>query len=476
MSHDPLLGALLSDRFRIVRKLPIESLNELYEGEDVSQRRRVLVKFIYRGYLNTQRAEARFREEIMVVRELESQHVTRVFDLGVTEESGPFLVTEYLQGLDLKELIEREGRLAVGRAVTLAIHTLRGLDEAHARGLLHFNLKPENLFVCDPGTAGELAKILDFGIAKVRVSRFWRHLAPEMRSVVYMAPERLDEEASPDLRADLYSVGAILYECLAGKPPHAGGDEARLIEQILEEKPVRLELLRPGLPAGLSELVHRALSPNPGRRMATAEEFIQALAPFARSTKGAEQPAGEAGKGGKAAKPKTWSLPSVLGGLAALGALSFYYLSKAPEPPVPNALPEMPSARLKPAAPSARVQSAASMLSALVSPAPPPAAAVPSSSVVAIPPANALPPPSASAALPPPSASAAPQSVLCYLNRVSGVVSTRGAGCRNPVFIKPNMTARDKFPKWIPPYCGELSVFHCETAPETAPAPEPEGG
>src|SRR5688500_16049925 len=92
MSHDPLLGALLSDRFRIVRKLPIESLNELYEGEDVSQRRRVLVKFIYRGYLNTQRAEARFREEMTAVRELESQHVTRVFDLGVTEEGGPFHV------------------------------------------------------------------------------------------------------------------------------------------------------------------------------------------------------------------------------------------------------------------------------------------------------------------------------------------------------------------------------------------------
>jgi eukaryotic-like serine/threonine-protein kinase len=475
MSHDPLLGALLSDRFRIVRKLPIESLNELYEGEDVSQRRRVLVKFIYPGYLNTQRAEARFREEMMVVRQLESQHVARVFDLGVTEEGGPFLVTEYLQGLDLKQLIERDGRLAVGRAVTLTIHTLRGLGEAHARGLLHFNLKPENLFVSEPGGADELTKILDFGVAKVRVSRFWRHLEPEMRSVVYMAPERLDEEATPDLRADLYSVGAILYECLSGKPPHPARDETLLVQQIRGEKPVRLELLRPGLPAGLSELVHRALAPNPGRRFATAEAFIQALAPFARSTAGAERPAGKAGKGGKggkAANPKAWSVPSVLGGLAALGLLSFYYLSKGPEPAGPGALPEAPSARHEPPASSAKVQSAASMLSALVTPPPPSVVAAPSSSAPALPPA--------SAAAPAPSASAAPQSILCYLNRVSGVVSTRGAGCRTPVFIKPNMTAREKFPKWIPAYCAELSVFHCEAepapVPEPGPGPGPEGG
>ena len=90
MSHDPLIGALLSDRFRIARKLDKESANELYEAEDIGQRRRVLVKFVYGGYLNTQRAEARFREEMKLVAALESEHVARVLDLGVTEGGSPF--------------------------------------------------------------------------------------------------------------------------------------------------------------------------------------------------------------------------------------------------------------------------------------------------------------------------------------------------------------------------------------------------
>jgi serine/threonine-protein kinase len=275
-----------------------------------------------------------------------------------------------------------------------------------------------------------------------------------MRSVVYMAPERLDETSEVDHRADLYSLAAVLYECLSGKPPHAALEESVLVQQILSEKPVKLELERPGLPAGLSEVVQRALSANPERRFATAAELARALEPFSRA-KGVV--AAEAPASTKARAAKSFSLPSVLGGVAALGLLSYYYLSKEPE-----AAP-VPSARSVASAASARAPRASAAAPVPLAPSVAPSPSVP----VSAPRASA----SASSA---PSASAAPAaSMLCYLNRISGVVATRGPNCRKPVFIKPNMTAREKFPKWIPAYCSELSVYHCE---KTEPAGEPAGG
>ncbi len=194
MGQDRLISALLSDRFRIVRNLEKSSVNTIYEAEDVVARRRVAVKFIYPSYLNTRQAEARFRNELTLVMGLKSLNVAKVLDVGVTEEGAPYLVTEYLDGESLKDLLAHEGRLTAAQAVRFAVQTLRGLHEAHASGLFHYNIKPENLFVAKtPGNGEPLIKILDFGISKVRVSRFWRHMDAEMRSVVYMAPERLKD-------------------------------------------------------------------------------------------------------------------------------------------------------------------------------------------------------------------------------------------------------------------------------------------
>lgn len=473
MTDEALIGALLSDRFRIVRKIENDGLNELYAGEDLTTRKPVFVKFVYSGYLNTQRAEARFREDMNLVQELGSPHVARVLDLGVTEEGSPFLVSEFLQGSDLKDLLGREGRLELGRAVDLAIQALRGLGAAHERGLLHLNVKPENLFVAKSSRAGEVCKVLDFGFAKVRVSRFWRHLEPEMRSLVYSAPERLDEEVSADQRADLYSIAAVLYECLCGRAPHAAREETALIQQIRTEKPVRIDVLRPGLPPGLSELVHRGLSSSPARRFGTAGEFIRALEPFALGKLVEPKEAVVASAEVKRDRPRAWSKSSVLGGAAALGLLSYYYLSRAP---APEATPEavlQPSAVPKQAAPPAASSAAAKSQASAAPVSDPRPVTAPAAAISAKASVAAASTASSAAHLAAPSASAGPSAVLCYLNRVSGVVSTRGPGCRNASFAKPNMTNRDKFPKWIPPYCAELAVFHCEAAPDPEPQAVP---
>jgi len=458
MVQDRLLSALLSDRFRIVRNLEKGGVNTIYEAEDLVARRRVAVKFIYPSYLNTRQAETRFRNELTLVMGLKSPNVAKVLDVGVTEEGAPYLVTELLEGESLNELLAREGRLSVERAVRLAVQTLRGLDEAHARGLFHYNLKPENLFVTTTVGGGEpLIKILDFGIAKVRVSRFWRHMEAELRSVVYMAPERLKEGTPANQRADLYSVGAVLYECLSGKPPHPALEENELIEQILTEQPVDLDELRPGLPDGLVDAVQRAMSPFPADRFASAAEFRAALEPFEGGS-GQRSAPGQEKSGIQKPGKREWLLPTALAGLALVGVAVYGALGKnAPgdaEPVLPEDLEPAPSALddIPVFVPSALSEPSAAP--AMLAPPPirtagPVPSAAPSSSA-----------PSSSAPATAPSSNPA-NPVICFLNGTSGVISMKGPLCGNANVVKPNMKDKKRFPKWIPAHCDELAVYHC---------------
>ncbi len=458
MGQDRLISALLSDRFRIVRNLEKGGVNSIYEAEDVVARRRVAVKFIYPGYLNTRQAEARFRNELTLVMGLKSPNVAKVLDVGVTEEGAPYLVTEYLEGESLKDLLAHEGRLTVAQAVRFAVQTLGTLHEAHASGLFHYNIKPENLFVARPAAGGEpLIKILDFGIAKVRVSRFWRHMDAEMRSVVYMAPERLKEGAPANQRADIYSVGAVLYECLSGKPPYPGLEESELVEQILTETPVDLEKLRPGLPDGLADVVERAMSPFPADRFESAAEFREALEKFEG---GSGQRAIHAAEKRLAAKPqkREWFVPATLAALVIVGVVLYAAFGQGSpgdgEPAMPEDLGPAPSAL---AQPPVFVPSALSRSSAA------PSLAVPIAPPAPAPPASAAPKPSAGPVAPAPSDPANP--VICFLNGTSGVISMKGPLCGNANVIKPNMKDKKKFPKWIPAHCDELTVYHCAKKP-----------
>jgi serine/threonine-protein kinase len=391
-----------------------------------------------------------------------------VFEVGVTEDGAPFVVTEYLPGEDLGERLAREGRLLVPEAARIAIQALQGLEEAHALGAFHFNVKPENLSLTQLD-GREVCKLHDFGIAKVRISRFWRHLDAEMRSLVYMAPERLVDEAKVDQRADLYSVGAVLYECLAGKPPHAVGEEAVLIERILSETPKRLDSLRPDVPRGLADAVERALAREPQDRFANAGEFIRALEPFTRS--GASEVLA------KVAAPVKGSPRVPLLVLGSLDALFVGYRWFTSEPSPEDLIDaEVAEYQSPPATSSASIPVASarppralpSLLPAPAAPAAVPApSALPSPSAIA---SGARPPSSAAAAAIVPAASApaasasAQEPALCYLNGTSGNISLKRPWYRDVLFIKPNMTNKAKFPKWIPDYCMELSVYHCGKA------------
>src|SRR5262249_19470914 len=162
---------------------------------------------------------------------LDSEHVVSVFDCGELDDGTPYLVMERLIGEDLRSLIQREGKLPIARAAQLALDACRGLAVVHGAGLVHRDIKPANLFVARRPGDREICKVLDFGVAKVLASEA-THQGAFIGTVRYMAPEQLIDSVSVGPPTDVYAIGAILYECLAGMPPHAGETAQELMFSI----------------------------------------------------------------------------------------------------------------------------------------------------------------------------------------------------------------------------------------------------
>jgi serine/threonine-protein kinase len=251
---------------------------DVYEAEHLRLGNRVAVKLLRTTGRGERSSVERFRHEAQRVAALSSDHIVKVFDCGELANGTPFLVMERLLGEDLRSLLEREGKLPVRRAVELAIGACRGLSAAHAAGLVHRDLKPANLFVVRTADALDSCKILDFGVSKALVSDATAG-GTLLGTVRYMAPEQLEDAASARATADVYAVGAILYECLTGTPPQTGETLQELMFNILH-RPIVPPSDLCSLPEELERVVLKALSRDKAARYQRAELMARALAPF----------------------------------------------------------------------------------------------------------------------------------------------------------------------------------------------------
>jgi serine/threonine-protein kinase len=279
----PRTGRILADKYRLLGKLGEGGMGEVYAAEHTFVGRRFAVKFLRPELARDEQIMSRFRREAQAAGSLESENVVAVTDFGHADDGAPFMVMEYLVGEDMRSLLVRTGRLPVKRAVELALQTCRGLYAAHARSIVHRDLKPENLFVSKRGDGNDLLKILDFGIAKLRAvpaSRASTQVGAVIGTLLYMPPEQLRGEKDTDHRADIYALGAILYEALSGSVPHPGDEAQGIMFHILYKEPARLCSLRPDVPAELAAVVHRALAADAGDRFASVVALSEALAPF----------------------------------------------------------------------------------------------------------------------------------------------------------------------------------------------------
>jgi serine/threonine-protein kinase len=277
-------GELVSGKYRIVRLIGDGGMGVVYEARHEVLGSSVALKFLHADLAKRPGLTQRFLQEARVSATIQSPHVTHVTDVDTAQDGSPYLVMELLSGQSLQGMLDRQGKLPVDQAVDFALQILAGLEAAHATGVVHRDMKPDNVFVTPTG-GGPLLKLIDFGIAKLRASsEFSKGLTRAgvvMGTPEYMAPEQLISAHTTDHRADIYSLGVMLFEMLAGCRP-ADGDDAEVIVAAVQAGRVRrLPDLVPGLPEGLVALIERATLPEREQRFESAAAMRLSLAQFA---------------------------------------------------------------------------------------------------------------------------------------------------------------------------------------------------
>jgi serine/threonine protein kinase len=291
---DPLLGRVLDGKYEIIAPLGAGGMGSVYRARRVLIGDEVAVKVLHTKFVNDDTLVARFRREARAAAQLHHPNVVTIHDYG--EARGPrgfaYIVMELVRGDSLRALIRREGRMDVARAVSLMRDVCAGVGAAHRRGIVHRDIKPDNIIVvpADEDAPTERVKVVDFGIAKLRDMASDGTLTEEgdvVGTPYYMSPEQCHGEHL-DVRADVYSLGALLYEMLAGIWPFNAPSLAGIILKHVSEPPPPLPPDVPAPPA-LSDAIARALSKVPDERQRDATEFAReiqaaAVAPASRST------------------------------------------------------------------------------------------------------------------------------------------------------------------------------------------------
>ncbi len=266
-------------RYRLKRRLASGGMGDVWVAYHPSLKRDVAVKILKLDHLErSQSALARFEREARATAELAHPNTIRVFDYGVTEDGLWYYVMELLEGETLAQHVDRLGPLPPSRAIHIIGQAARALGEAHERGIVHRDVKPENLFLTSLGGEHDFVKVIDFGIAKLEsVDGTMTGAGWVMGTPAYMSPEVAMGD-SADARSDVYALGQVLYFLLCGRPAFQGDNVAALVFAQVNEKVVPPSyFLGRQLPTDLEAVVLRALQKEPGERFANAAEFALAL-------------------------------------------------------------------------------------------------------------------------------------------------------------------------------------------------------
>jgi tRNA A-37 threonylcarbamoyl transferase component Bud32 len=278
----PAPGQVIAGKYKVEAVLGAGGMGVVLAARHEVLGQRVAIKYLLPEVARAHKESAeRFMREARASIELRSEHVARVLDVGTDADGAAFMVMEFLEGQDLQKA-SRSGPLAVTDVVEYVLQAAEALAEAHDLGIVHRDLKPANLFLASRRDGSPLVKVLDFGISKLSKSeRGITRTDAVMGSPGYMSPEQIRSAKHVDLRADIWGLGVVMYELLAGKPPFDGDNVATLSAQIVLETPERVDATRPEVPAALADVVARCLAKEPGERFSDMKALADALVPFA---------------------------------------------------------------------------------------------------------------------------------------------------------------------------------------------------
>jgi len=274
-------GLVIGGKYRLEEEIGRGSMGTVYRAVHVTLGQRVAIKLISGEHLQSTEARKRFSVEAKAAAKLRSRHVVQVYDDGETPEGNPYIVLEYLEGETLEQRLEREHDLPLADAVRVVAHVSRALARAHAQGIVHRDLKPANIFLVksEDDEVGWIAKVLDFGIAKLdnQGEKGTTQAGTVLGTPLFMSPEQVRGASSVDHRADLYSLGMCLFHVLTGDYAHYSPNYSDILIAICTLPLPSLREKSPWVPAAVEQWFQRACAREPLERFQSADEMSEAL-------------------------------------------------------------------------------------------------------------------------------------------------------------------------------------------------------
>jgi tRNA A-37 threonylcarbamoyl transferase component Bud32 len=281
---DPLLGTVLLGRYSVTRKIGQGGMGAVYEATHTLIGKRVAVKVLLDKYARREQVVARLEQEARLASSIGHEHIIDITDFGTTHDGRTFVVMEFLEGESLAECLAREGPLPETRILQITFQIASALGAAHAKGIVHRDVKPENVFLLRRKDQ-DFIKVVDFGISKsMRASQPGEEESPRLTQTgmvlgtpLYMSPEQARGDEELDHRIDIYALGVIMYELATGQVPFLGTNYLSIISQVLNDEAPRPRQIRPELSEEFEAIVLRLLEKDRDRRYQTTEEVVHDL-------------------------------------------------------------------------------------------------------------------------------------------------------------------------------------------------------
>ncbi len=268
-----MIGRVIKGRYKLIDERGHGSFATVYVARDLENNRIYAIKVMHLELANEDELLARFQREAHILLNLNDPHIVRIFDYGNDSNNTPFIVMDYIDGQSLKYYLINDGQLDALRALNYAHQIAEGLEAAYKQGVVHRDIKPQNILI----NSKDMVKITDFGLARGKDTVTLTQSNVFMGTAYYISPEQAESGRSADTRSDLYSVATVLFEMLTGRPPFTGETAVDIVIRHMNDKIPSICRLRQDLPGEADLFMQKALAKSPADRYATPQDFILAI-------------------------------------------------------------------------------------------------------------------------------------------------------------------------------------------------------